>query len=96
MTVALSQTGPVGRRGDAAGAFNLRGLLALMLSMLLIGIFMFYLGPKGEQTRVLQPMARFIDDRDIQANMYFYTEVEEFYEADVNMNNTMKYPPHGP
>ena len=96
MTVFPSHTGSLGRRGSVAGAFNLRGLLALMLSMLLIGIFMFYLGPKGEQTEVLRPMARFIEDRGIQANMYFYTEVEEFYEADINMHNSMKFPPHGP
>ena len=37
-------------------------------------------------------MAETIDARGIEANMYFYTEVEAFYDANVNMDNTWDYP----
>jgi len=40
-----------------------------------------------------KPMADFIEESDINANMYFYTEVEEFSEANINLENTMTYPP---
>ena len=40
----------------------------------------------------LKPVAEEIDRRDIKANMYFYTEVDEFSEAQVIMTNSRKYP----
>ena len=40
----------------------------------------------------LKPVAEEIDRRDINANMYFYTEVKEFSEAQVIMTNMRKYP----
>lgn len=40
----------------------------------------------------LKPVADEIDRRDINANMYFYTEVEQFSEAQVIMTNSRKYP----
>jgi hypothetical protein len=71
----------------------LKRLSALTACILAIILFMFYIGPRLEQHPALQPMAQFIDERDINANMYFYTEVEEFSEANINMNNTMAFPP---
>ena len=38
-------------------------------------------------------MSQFIEDHNIEANMYFYTEVEEFSDAQVNMMNTREHPP---
>lgn len=40
----------------------------------------------------LDSIAEEIDRRDINANMYFYTEVEEFSEAQVFMTNSRNYP----
>lgn len=71
-------------------AKRIAGLLACIL---VIALFMFYIGPALEQTPALKPIVQFIDERDINANMYFYTEVEEFSEANINMDNTMAYPP---
>ena len=71
----------------------LRRYAELALGVLLVLIFMFYIGPWFDQTAVMQPMARFIDERGIKANMYFYTEVDEFAEADINLNNTWTYTP---
>ena len=72
---------------------KIKGLLSLMISVLIIIIFLFVIGPWVEKIPGFQPLADFIDERDIEANMYFYTEVEEFSEAQINMNNTMQYPP---
>ncbi|MBU4345041.1 MAG: hypothetical protein L6247_06185 [Desulfobacteraceae bacterium] len=68
---------------------RLVGLLACILAIALFVCICLAL----EQTPAIKPIAQFIDERDINANMYFYTEVEEFSEANINMNNTMAYPP---
>jgi hypothetical protein len=73
-----------------------KGVVALLFSVLAILFCLFYVGPQLEKLPLFQPIARFIDERGIDANMYFYTEVEEFSEAHVNMDNTMDYPPQGP
>jgi hypothetical protein len=72
---------------------NIKGWVGLLISVLTIIIFLFVIGPWVEKLPVFQPLADFIDERGIEANMYFYTEVEEFSEAEINMNNTMQYPP---
>jgi hypothetical protein len=82
----------------AAGKIKKRGkgIVALLFSVLTILFFLFYIGPQLETLPVFQPIARFIDERGIEANMYFYTEVEEFSEAHINMDNSMDYPPRAP
>ena len=77
--------GPEGKR--------LRGVAGLVAFILVIAVFMFWIGPQMEKPLHMKPLADFIDERDINSNMYFYTEVEEFSEANINMDNTMKYPP---
>jgi hypothetical protein len=72
------------------------GFVALLFSILAILFCLFYVGPKLEKLPFFQPIARFIDERGIDANVYFYTEVEEFSEAHINMDNSMDYPPQGP
>ena len=74
----------------------LRRLTGLVISIILILVFMLYLGPWFEQSSMVQPIARFIEANDINANMYFYTEVEEFSEANLNMQNSMDFPPRSP
>ena len=73
-----------------------KGIVALVLSMVAVVIFVLYIAPALEAPLGLTPVARFIDERSINANMYFYTEVEQFSEADINMKHTMRYPPDGP
>jgi hypothetical protein len=72
---------------------KVKGWVALFISVLTIVIFLFVVGPWIEKLPGFQPLADFIDERGIDANMYFYTEVEEFSDADINMNNTLHYPP---
>lgn len=73
-----------------------KGIVALLFSVLAIIFFLFYIGPQLQKLPLFQPIARFIDERGIKANMYFYTEVEEFSEAHINMDNSMDFPPRGP
>ena len=72
---------------------KIKGLVRLLISIFIVIIFLFVIGPWVEKLPVFQPLADFIDERGIEANMYFYTEVEEFSEAQINMNNTMQFPP---
>lgn len=74
----------------------LKRLTGLMVSIIVILVFMLYIGPWLEQSSMVQPIARFIEAHDINANMYFYTEVEEFSEANLNMQNSMDFPPRSP
>ena len=73
-----------------------KGVAALLFSVLIIIFCQFYIGPQLEKLPFIQPIAQFIDERGIKANVYFYTEVEEFSEAHINMDNSMDYPPLGP
>lgn len=75
------------------GLFFFKRLAYLFLSILAIWFFMFYVGPGLEKLINLTPIAECIDERGIDANMYFYTEVDEFSEAAFYMENTMKYSP---
>ena len=74
-------------------AKRVKPVMKLLASIIIIMFFMLYAGPKLGQVSWFKPIADFIEERDINANMYFYTEVEEFSEANINMENTMAYPP---
>jgi hypothetical protein len=74
---------------------SLRRYSELTLSILLVLTFMFCIGPLMDRSSVMQPITQFIDERGIDANMYFYTEVEEFSEASIHMDNARAYPPRG-
>jgi hypothetical protein len=73
-----------------------RGWLMLGLWIAAIALFMLVVGPALLQRPALRPMAEVIEARGIEANMYFYTEVEAFYDANVNMDNTWAYTRPGP
>jgi hypothetical protein len=83
----------------AAGQKNKKrgkGVVALLFSILAIMFCLFFVGPQLEKLPLFQPIIHFIDERGIEANMYFYTDLEEFSEAHINMDNSMDYPPQGP
>ena len=86
-------TGEKEVRMHAPAGNGLRGVAGLAACILVLAVFMFWVGPLMEKPLHMKPLADFIDERDINANMYFYTEVEEYSEANINMDNTMKYPP---
>jgi hypothetical protein len=65
----------------------------LACSLLAVGLFMFSLAPALSSLPAVQPLSRFIDENDIDAGALYYTEIEEFSEAEVNMTHAMDYPP---
>lgn len=69
-----------------------KGWLMLCVWIAAVLLFMQVVGPALLQRTALRPMAEVIEARGIEANMYFYTEVEAFYDANVNMDNTWAYP----
>lgn len=78
---------------------SLRGIKkGAMLITCIFGILflMLYACPRLEGVLGLKTVAQYIDDRNIESNMYFYTEVEAFSEASIDMDNTRAYPPVGP
>lgn len=74
------------------GQPRVKGLLRLLLSMFIIWVFMFIIGPKLQMIPMVRPLIAFIEARDIDAGAYYYTDIEEFSEADIHMSNTMAYP----
>ena len=57
-----------------------------------ISFFLFFLGPMLTQLPIFEPLATVIDEKNIEAGMYFYTDVELFSEAQLNINNSMDFP----
>ncbi len=58
-------------------------------------LFIYVIGPMGLETKALKPMAQFIEENDINANAYYYTEVDEFFEAERHMREYLKLVPGG-
>ena len=85
--------GEASRFGAFRASNRVRRVMALLLSIAAILIFLFMIGPAFTRLPGFRPIVDFIDERGIEANAYYYTEVEEFSEADINMNNTMDYGP---
>ncbi len=68
---------------------------ALAVSLFVMWLFLFVIGPYFLKTPAIAPLADFIEERGIDAGALYYTDIEEFSEADINMNNTMHYMPEG-
>jgi hypothetical protein len=56
-------------------------------------LFIFVVGPWMSGAPFVRPLVRFIDEHDIEASALFYTEVEEFSEADARMRNAVTHAP---
>ncbi len=69
-----------------------KSVFYLVLCIFFIIFFILYAAPFMEPYLGLKPVAEEIERRNINSNMYFYTEVEEFSEAQVIMTNSRKYP----
>jgi hypothetical protein len=48
-----------------------------------------------EKTPAVAPIICFIDENYIDASALYYTEIEEFFEAEIHMENTMNFAPRG-
>ncbi len=70
-----------------------KGIIQLIVSFGLCLGFIFFLGPWMDKCESVKPLIDFIEEREIDAGALFYTDIEEFSEANINMENTMDYPP---
>ena len=70
-----------------------RGPIRLIMGILVILAFMYWVGPWMKQVPMIRPMVELIETRDIDAGAYYYTDIEEFSEAEFNVNHSLKYPP---
>ena len=93
MAVSICNTASKCSVSTKGVAGRIKPVMKLLASIVIIMFFMMYAAPKLGQVSWFKPIADFIEERDINANMYFYTEVEEFSEANINMENTMAFPP---
>lgn len=56
-------------------------------------LFIYVIGPAGLETETLRPMADFIEANDINANAYYYTDVDEFFTAERHMREYLQLVP---
>ena len=70
---------------------GIKRVVKLILCIVSVLFFMFFIGPMMDKLPLVKPLVQFIDEREIDASALYYTEIEEFSEANSNMENTMKY-----
>ena len=70
-----------------------KGWIGLLTGLVLIAVFLFWLGPWLERLPLFQPLVRLIDEQDIDAGAYYYTDIEEFADAEFNIRQAMTYAP---
>lgn len=68
----------------------------LFIGLFIIWLLMAFIGPWGRQTAMLRPIMDLIEERGIDATAYYYTDLEEFAEAEINITHTMRFTPRGP
>jgi len=71
-----------------------RGWRQIFLAVAGLVFFIYVIGPMGLQAPVIKPDADFIEKNSINANGYYYTDVEEFSDAEMYMKNAMGYAPN--
>jgi len=70
-----------------------KSYLYLILSISFMSIFVVYIAPYLDDLQYVKPVTCFIDEREIDAGALYYTDVEEFSIAEINMKNTIDYRP---
>ena len=73
-----------------------KGVARLLGSFVLILLFIFYVAPWMTGLPMLRSLTGFIEERGIDAGALYYTDLEEFAEAEAQMSNTMAYMPRTP
>ena len=68
---------------------------SLFLGVLIIVLFTSVIAPWIMELPYVRDVNKVIQDRGIEANTYFYTETEEFDEADDYMTEALKDSPTG-
>ena len=70
-----------------------KGIIQLIASFGLCLGFIFFVGPCMDRFEGVKPLVTFIEERGIDAGALYYTEIEEFSEANIHMDNTLDYMP---
>ena len=95
METAIGQNGVKAGSGPKRFLPMARRWARLFLCIFIIWAFMFIAAPWVEKTPAVAPIICFIDENYIDASALYYTEIEEFFEAEIHMENTMNFAPRG-
>ena len=68
-----------------------KGYLLLVISFVLLYLLIVYIAPLGKKLPMVQPLVQTIEENNINAGAIYYTDIEIFSEAEINMQNTMKF-----
>lgn len=79
--------------GNIPGADLIKRWARLFISLFILWLLMAYVAPWGRQTAMLRPLMDVIDERGIKATSYYYTDSEEFAEAELIITHSLRYPP---
>ena len=63
----------------------------LLLGCVSIYLFVFILAPAMQGLPYIEDVHNYVNEHDIDAAALFYTEIDEFGDADVSVRNAMKY-----
>jgi hypothetical protein len=85
---------PGNRNQAKSKADRKKGVFHLILFIVSIAVFFMVLAPWLDRMPLAQPLIRFIDDRDIDATALYYTDIEEFSDAEIFMYNSNEYSPN--
>jgi len=73
---------------------KIKDYLYLIASITIVCTFVLFLAPGIDELPIVKPITKFIDEREIDAGAIYYTDIEEFSTAEINMKNTLDYLPH--
>jgi len=68
-----------------------RKYLFLIISFICLYLFVVYVAPIGKKLPMVQPLVESIEENNIDAGAIYYTDIEIFSEAEINMQNTIDY-----
>lgn len=71
---------------------RIKDFVRLIISILTILSFVFYLAPEADKITAVKPLVNFIDEQGINAAAIYYTDIEEFSVAEINIRNSIGYP----
>ena len=72
---------------------RIKGFTYLLLSIMIVMFFVFVLAPGIDNVPRVKPLINFIDEHQIDAGALYYTDIEEFSVAEMNIKTTLNYPP---
>ena len=62
-----------------------------MVAISFITNFVLFIAPCIDDLQYIKPLTSFIDEQEIDAAALYYTDIEEFSIAELNMKNTIDY-----